>query len=70
MFSLFASLIFLLSLFLYIECCRMFSVVGNFILFLCNLCCFLICRAYLGVIHAFFGLGVFSYFSMVSWIAR
>ena len=70
MFFLFASLIFLFSLFLYIECCCIFCSVGDLILLSCSLCCFLICRLYLGVIHVFCVLGIFSYFSIVSWIAR
>ena len=65
-----AAVISFLSLFLYFLCALMFWGVGFASLVLCSLCWCRICRLYFGLHHPFLrGFGVFSYFSMVVWMA-
>ena len=66
----FASVILLLSFFLYCLCFCLFSGVGFSSLSLYSWCCFCICRLNLGVIQWFLRRFCFlSYVSIVLWIA-
>ena len=66
----FASLICFLNFFLCCVCLRLFSCVGLSSLFWCSWCCLLICFLNLGVYQCFlFFFGLFSYVSIVCWIA-